>query len=71
MNERDKLLRKSHKSHIRAIKDEYKRKRNQVNSMIRTAKSNYTRTLLNKILEHKKKKYIPVEIKKMLSRTIL
>ena len=46
MNERDKLLRKSHKSHISGIKDEYKRKHNQVNSMSHTTKSNYTRTLL-------------------------
>ena len=46
MNERDKLLRKSRKSHNSGIKDEYKSKRNQVSSMIRTAKSNYTRSLL-------------------------
>ena len=46
MNERDNLLRKSRKSNVRGIKDEYRRKHNQVNSMIRTTKSNYARIQL-------------------------
>ena len=44
MNIRDKLMRKARKSKVR---EEYKLKRNEVNIMIRKAKSDYTRTLLS------------------------
>ena len=46
MNIRDKLMRKARKSKLNAHREEYKRKRNDVNTMIRKAKSDYTKTLL-------------------------
>ena len=47
MNIRNKLMRKARKSNVGAHREEYKRKRNEGNIMIRKAKSNYTRTLLS------------------------
>ena len=49
MSTRDKLMRKARKSKLNAHREEYKRKRNEVNIMIRKAKSDYTRTLLSEI----------------------
>ena len=46
MNKRDQLLRKSRKSKNKFYRDEYKRKRNEVNNLIRSTKSNYTKSLL-------------------------
>ena len=46
MNNRDKLLRKYRKCKNPHIKEEYKRQRNLVNTMLRKAKNNYTKNLL-------------------------
>ena len=47
MNTRDKLMQKAQKSKVNAHREEYKQKRNEVNIMIRKAKSDYTRKLLS------------------------
>ena len=46
MNIRDKLMREARKSKLNVHRDECKRKRNEVNIMIRKNKSDYTRTFL-------------------------
>ena len=46
MNIRDRLMRRARKSKVNAHREEYKRKRNSVNIMIRNAKSEYTKSLL-------------------------
>ena len=46
-NIRDKLMRKARKSTVNTHREKYKWKRNEVNTMIRKAKSDYTRTLLS------------------------
>ena len=46
MNDRDKLLRKYRRVKSRALKEQFKPKRNLVNVAVRTAKSNYTKSLL-------------------------
>ena len=46
MNDRDKPLRKYRRVKSRALKERFKLKRNLVNAVVRTAKSNYTKSLL-------------------------
>ena len=46
MNDRDKLLRKYRRVKSRALKERFKLKRNLVNAAVRTAKSNYPKSLL-------------------------
>ena len=46
MSERDRLQRRYRKSKLPAHKNEYKRKRNSVNSLVKKAKQNYFKNLL-------------------------
>jgi hypothetical protein len=46
MNDRDKLLRKWRKVKTKSLKDQFKFKRNLVNTQVRNAKSEYTKSLL-------------------------